>query len=289
MASSGDNDEYKWPNSGQDGPDVEWEHVPIEIPGPISWPPIPEMAETPTFPPISPGTEDQVAKDAGDETKEDQVATKEDEEIPTVEEYMKQEEAEREDESLPTTPLRRPNIQIPPSPLTPLSQSPPPSTRPKMKVSTLERYYPSPQEVKETFPENLDELFEKYGDDLIIEDDENGKPIHIYFHSGEKRGKKHYRCITKGCNSYLLVKEIPKPGCPSHFPLPNQQKVRTPKGKGKKKEKADEDPQEGCSKEDQKENEENVKDESKGAIPKKRKPKKKKSNKKGKNKKKMYK
>merc|ERR1712121_551513 len=189
-------------------------------------------AETPTLPPISPGTEDQskedqVAKDAGDETKEDQVATKEDEEIPTVEEYMKQEEAEREDESLPTTPLRRPNIQIPPSPLTPLSQSPPPSTRPKMKVSTLERYYPSPQEVKETFPENLDELFEKHGDDLIIEDDENGEPIHIYFHSGEKRGKKHYRCITKGCNSYLLVKKIPKPGCPSHSPLPNQQKVRT--------------------------------------------------------------
>merc|ERR1712121_498928 len=149
-----------------------------------------------------------------DETKEDQVATKEDEEIPTVEEYMKQEEAEQEDESLPpgslpTTPQRRPNIQIPPSPLTPLSQSPPPSTRPKMKVSTLERYYPSPQEVKETFPENLDELFEKHGDDLIIQDDENGKPIHIFFLSGEKRGKKHYRCITKGCNSYLLVKEIP--------------------------------------------------------------------------------
>ena len=308
MSSSNNDEEYKWPESGNAGPDVEWEHVPIEIPE------IPGPAETPTLPPISPGTEDQgkdagdqtkedqVAKDAGDgdedETKEDQVATKEDEEIPTVEEYMKQEEAEREDESLPTTPLRRPNIQIPPSPLTPLSQSPPPSTRPKMKVSTLERYYPSPQEVKETFPENLDELFEKYGDDLIIEDDENGKPSHIYFHSGEKRGKKHYRCITKGCNSYLLVKEIPKPGCPSHFPLPNQQKVRTPKntpkGKGKKKEKADEDPQEGCSKEgeDQNENEENVKDESKeskGAIPKKRKPKKKKSNKKGKNKKKMYK
>ena len=289
MSSSNNDEEYKWPESGNAGPDVEWEgDVPIEIPE------IPGPAETPTLPPISPGTEDQ-GKDAGDQTKEDQVATKEDEEIPTVEEYMKQEEAEREDESLPTTPLRRPNIQIPPSPLTPLSQSPPPSTRPKMKVSTLERYYPSPQEVKETFPENLDELFEKYGDDLIIEDDENGKPSHIYFHSGEKRGKKHYRCITKGCNSYLLVKKIPKPGCPSHSPLPNQQKVRTPKntpkGKGKKKEKADEDPQEGCSKEgeDQKETEENVKDESKGAIPKKRKPKKKKSNKKGKNKKKMYK
>merc|ERR1712121_247563 len=261
-------------------------------------------AETPTLPPISPGTEDQgkdagdqtkedqvakdagdgdedetkedqVAKDAGDETK-DQVATKEDEEIPTVEEYMKQEEAEREDESLPTTPLRRPNIQIPPSPLTPLSQSPPPSTRPKMKVSTLERYYPSPQEVKETFPENLDELFEKHGDDLIIQDDENGKPIHIFFLSGEKRGKKHYRCITKGCNSYLLVKKIPKPGCPSHSPLPNQQKVRTPKntpkGKGKKKEKADEDPQEGCSKEGEdqkkkKKNQEGVKNQKKKNNP----------------------
>ena len=298
MSSSNNDEEYKWPESGNAGPDVEWEgDVPIEIPE------IPGPAETPTLPPISPGTEDQ-GKDAGDqtkedqkdavdgdedETKEDQVATKEDEEIPTVEEYMKQEEAEREDESLPTTPLRRPNIQIPPSPLTPLSQSPPPSTRPKMKVSTLERYYPSPQEVKETFPENLDELFEKHGDDLIIQDDENGKAIHIFFLFGEYEGKKHYRCIKKGCNSFLLVKEIPKPGCPSHFPLPNQQKVRTPKGKGKKKEKADEDPQEGCSKEDQKENEENVKDESKGAIPKKRKPKKKKSNKKGKNKKKMYK
>ena len=314
MSSSNNDEEYKWPESGNAGPDVEWEgDVPIEIPE------IPGPAETPTLPPISPGTEDQgkdagdqtkedqVAKDAGDgdedETKEDQVATKEDEEIPTVEEYMKQEEAEQEDESLPTgslptTPQRRPNIQIPPSPLTPLSQSPPPSTRPKMKVSTLERYYPSPQEVKETFPENLDELFEKHGDDLIIQDDENGKAIHIFFLFGEYEGKKHYRCIKKGCNSFLLVKEIPKPGCPSHFPLPNQQKVRTPKGKGKKKEKADEDPQErcsgwkGCSKEDQKENEENVKDESKeskGAIPKKRKPKKKKSNKKGKNKKKMYK
>ena len=305
MSSSNNDEEYKWPESGNAGPDVEWEHVPTEIPE------IPGPAETPTLPPISPGTEDQ-GKDAGDqtkedqkdavdgdedETKEDQVATKEDEEIPTVEEYMKQEEAEQEDESLPTgslptTPQRRPNIQIPPSPLTPLSQSPPPSTRPKMKVSTLERYYPSPQEVKETFPENLDELFEKHGDDLIIQDDENGKPIHIFFLFGEYEGKKHYRCIKKGCNSFLLVKEIPKPGCPSHFPLPNQQKVRTPKGKGKKKEKADEDPQEGCSKEYQKENEENVKDESKeskGAIPKKRKPKKKKSNKKGKNKKKMYK
>ena len=273
MSSSNNDEEYKWPESGNAGPDVEWEHVPIEIPE------IPGPAETPTLPPISPGTEDQ-GKDAGDQTKEDQVATKEDKEIPTVEEYMKQEEAEREDESLPTTPLRRPNIQIPPSPLTPLSQSPPPSRRPKMKVSTLERYYPSPQEVKETFPENLDELFEKHGDDLIIQDDENGKAIHIFFLFGEYEGKKHYRCIKKGCNSFLLVKEIPKPGCPSHSPLPNQQKVRTPKGKGKKKEKADEDPQE---------NEENVKDESKGAIPKKRKPKKKKSNKKGKNKKKMYK
>ena len=293
MSSSNNDEEYKWPESGNAGPDVEWEHVPIEIPE------IPGPAETPTLPPISPGTEDQ-GKDAGDqtkedqkdavdgdedETKEDQVATKEDEEIPTVEEYMKQEEAEQEDESLPslptgslpTTPQRRPNIQIPPSPLTPLSQSPPPSTRPKMKVSTLERYYPSPQEVKETFPENLDELFEKHGDDLIIQDDENGKAIHIFFLFGEKGGKKHYRCITKGCNSYLLVTKIPKPECPSHSPLPNQQKVRTPKGK-EEKEEAEEDPKEGGSKEDHKEKED-VKEEEKGAKKKKRKPKKKKSNK----------
>ena len=35
MASSGENEDFSWPNSGQDGPDFEWEHVPIEIP-PIS-------------------------------------------------------------------------------------------------------------------------------------------------------------------------------------------------------------------------------------------------------------
>ena len=255
MASSGDNDEYKWPNSGQDGPDVEWEHVPIEIPGPISWPPIPEMAEIPTiFPPISPETEDQPPED----TKEEEAK------VPTVEEYMKLEGAEGEDESLPTTPLRRPKIQIPPSPLTPLSQSPPPLRRPKIQVSTLERYYPSPQEVNETYPDNLDELFDKHGDELIIQDDENGKTMHIFFLFGEYEDKKHYRCIRKGCNSFLVVEEIPKPHhsrptpgpggtrkIPKEDPPQDQQKVRTPKGK-EEKEEADEDPKEGCSKEDQK-------------------------------------
>ena len=275
MASSGDNDEYKWPNSGQDGPDVEWEHVPIEIPGPISWPPIPEMAETPTFPPISPGTEDQVAKDAGDETKEDQVAkdagdeTKEEEaKLPSVEDMKLEGEDTKED-----------------------TKDESQEDKPKIQVSTLERYYPSPQEVKETYPDNLDELFDKHGDELIIQDDENGKTMHIFFLFGEYEDKKHYKCIRKGCNSFLVVEEIPKPP-PSPAPTPgpgatrktpkDQQKGRTPKGK-EEKEEAEEDPKEGGSKEDHKEKE-NVKDESKGAIPKKRKPRKKKSNKKGKNK-----
>ena len=174
MASSGNNEEYKWPNSGQDGPDVEWEHVPIEIPEIPG--PIPEMAEIPTFPPISPGTEDQVPEDAGDETKEEEAK------LPSVED-MKLEGAEGEDESPPLTPV------------------------PKMKqVSTLERYYPSPEEVKQTYPDNLDELFDKHGDELIIQDDENGKTMHIFF-----LYKKHYKCIRKGCNSFLVVEEIPKP------------------------------------------------------------------------------
>ena len=231
MASSGNNEEYKWPNSGQDGPDVEWEHVPIEIPEIPG--PIPEMAEIPTFPPISPGTEDQVPEDAGDETKEEEAK------LPSVED-MKLEGAEGEDESPPLTPL------------------------PKIQVSTLERYYPSPEEVKQTYPDNLDELFDKHGDELIFQDDPNGKTMHIFF-----LYKKLYKCIRKGCKSTLVVEEIPE--------------TKTPKGK-EEKEEAEEDPKEGGSKEDHKEKED-VKEEEKGAIPKKkRKPRKKKSNKKGKNK-----
>ena len=258
MASSGDNDEYKWPNSGQDGPDVEWEHVPIEIPGPISWPPIPEMAEIPTiFPPISPETEDQPPED----TKEEEAK------LPSVEDMKLEGEDTKED-----------------------TKDESQEDKPKIQVSTLERYYPSPQEVKETYPDNLDELFDKHGDELIIQDDENGKPVHIFFLFGEYEDKKHYKCIRKGCNSFLVLEEIPKPP-PSPAPTPgpgatrktpkedpqDQQKGRTPKGK-EEKEEAEEDPKEGGSKEDHKEKED-VKEEEKGAKKKKRKPKKKKSNK----------
>ena len=179
MASSGDNDEYKWPNSGQDGPDVEWEHVPIEIPGPISWPPIPEMAEIPTiFPPISRETEDQPPED----TKEEEAK------LPSVEDMKLEGEDTKED-----------------------TKDESQEDKPKIQVSTLERYFPSPQEVKETYPDNLDELFDKHGDELIIQDDENGKPVHIFFLFGEYEDKKHYKCIRKGCNSFLVLEEIPKP------------------------------------------------------------------------------
>ena len=40
MAYSGENEDFSWPMSGQDGPDFEWEHVPIEIPVPIEILPI---------------------------------------------------------------------------------------------------------------------------------------------------------------------------------------------------------------------------------------------------------
>ena len=139
------------------------------------------------------------------------------------------------------------------------------------KVSTLERYYPSQEEIKQTFPENLNELFEKYGDDLIFQDDPNGKGEHIFYLQ-----KKLYKCIKKNCKAELIVEEEKI-----------QEETKTQKGK-KGKEKADEDPK-GKEKadEDPKDKEkEDVKQEDKGvqgAIPKKkRKPRKK--NKKGKNK-----
>ena len=140
MASSGENEDYKWPNSGQDGPDVEWEHVPIEIP---------------EIPPISPisskGTEDEVPEDdKGEEGK-----------LPSVEgiqlggEVSGENTKDETEEEKPLTPLRRP------------------------KVRTWERYNPSPEELK-ALPDNLDEIFDKHGDELIIQDDENGKSMHIF-------------------------------------------------------------------------------------------------------------
>ena len=129
------------------------------------------------------------------------------------------------------------------------------------KVSTLERYYPSQEEIKQTFPENLNELFEKYGDDLIFQDDPNGKGEHIFYLQ-----KKLYKCIKKNCKAELIVEEEKI-----------REETKTQKGK-KGKEKAEEDPKDK-EKEDVKQEEKGVQ----GAIPKKkRKPRKK--NKKGKNK-----
>ena len=72
----------------------------------------------------------------------------------------------------------------------------------KKQVSTLERYYPSLEEIKQTYPDNLNELFEKHGDELIFQDDPNGKTMHIFF-----LYKKLYKCIRKGCKSTLVVEE----------------------------------------------------------------------------------
>ena len=130
----------------------------------------------------------------------------------------------------------------------------------KKQVSTLERYYPSLEEIKQTYPDNLNELFEKYGDELIFQDDPDGKTMHIFC-----LYKKLYKCIKKGCKSTLVVEEEKIP------------ETKTPKGK-KEKEEAEEDPKDK-EKEDVKQEEKGVQ----GAIPKKkRKPRKK--NKKGKNK-----
>ena len=117
MASSGENEDFSWPNSGQDGPDFEWEHVPIEIP------------------PISPISSKETEDNKGEEGK-----------IPSVKGIQLEGEVTDDTEE---------------------------------KVRSFEKYNPTPEELK-GLPDNLDEIFEKHGDEIIIED-ENGKNMHIYY------------------------------------------------------------------------------------------------------------
>merc|ERR1712030_239526 len=74
-------------------------------------------------------------------------------------------------------------------------------------------YNPSPEELK-ALPDNLDEIFDKHGDEIIIEEDETGRNMHIYYFFGQHEGKKHYKCIKKNCNSSLVVEEIMEPSPP---------------------------------------------------------------------------
>ena len=207
---AGEKEDWNWPISGNDGPDVEWEHVPIPPPSPIS--------SNIFNPPIS------------SKEKEDNKGEK----LPSVEGIQLGGE-EEEKGALPKV------------------KSP--------KVRTFERYIPSPEEIK-ALPDNMDEIFDKHGDDIILEDDEDGKNQHIYFLFGQHEGKKHYKCIKKDCGSELLVEEIFQPSPP---PSPSRSPPRNPPP---------------TQKEDELQQEDHKEDHKEGAKKKKRKPKKKSGSKK---------
>ena len=137
-----------WPTSGQDGPEFEWEYVPIPF---------------------------KTTNDKEIEEKKSEV--KEEENLPSVED-IKLEDTDGE------KPLRRP------------------------KVRNFSRLNPSQEDMK-AIPDDLDNLFAKHGDDLMIEE-KSGKR-HIYFLFGETGGQKHYKCINSNCHSSLVVEYMDPP------------------------------------------------------------------------------
>ena len=190
MASGGENEDWNWPNSGQDGPDFSWEHVPI--------PPIPSKS-----------TEENKSEEG-----------KEEEKLPTVEDIKLG--GEDSDAEKPLEPLRRP------------------------KVRNLERVNPSPEDLK-AIPDDMDDIFAKHGDDIIIE--ENSGKRHIYFFFGETGGQKHYKCIKENCHSSLVVEYMDPPTPP---PKEDSNEETTPKEDSKEETTPKED-----SKEDKRATEEN--------------------------------
>ena len=193
MASGGENEDWNWPNSGQDGPDFSWEHVPI--------PPIPPIP--------SKSTEENKSEEG-----------KKEEKLPTVEDV--QLGGEDSEEEKPLEPLRRP------------------------KVRTLERYNPSPEELK-ALPDNMDEIFDKHGDDIIIEETDGKR--HIYYFFGETEGQKHYKCIKENCHSSLVVEEYMEPPTPPPKEDSNSEES-TPKEDHKEDSKEDKRAKEGNPKEE---------------------------------------
>ena len=68
------NEDFSWPMSGQEGPDFEWEHVPIEMPAPLEIPQIlplsPDDHEGEEGTPIPSVTDDTIQKVRSFEWKE---------------------------------------------------------------------------------------------------------------------------------------------------------------------------------------------------------------------------
>ena len=57
----------------------------------------------------------------------------------------------------------------------------------------------------------MEHLFNDYGDDVMVEKDDNGNTLHVYFKIGIHEGRKQYECIH--CGSGFLVEE----GIPEEF------------------------------------------------------------------------
>ena len=147
--ASGNEENEDWnsedwgPTSGQDGPEFEWEYVPIPFKA----------------------TEDKEKSEVKEEN------------LPSVED-IKLEDSDGE------KPLRRP------------------------KVRNFSRLNPSQEDMK-AIPDDIEDLFAKHGDDLMIEE-KSGKR-HIYFLFGETGGQKHYKCINSNCHSSLVVEYMDAP------------------------------------------------------------------------------
>ena len=53
--------------------------------------------------------------------------------------------------------------------------------------------------------DSMGQFFDTYGDDIMVEEDEDGNTLHVYFNVGTHEGMKHYECC--GCGSGFFVEE----------------------------------------------------------------------------------
>ena len=75
----------------------------------------------------------------------------------------------------------------------------------KSKVRNFSKVNPSVEDM-EGIPEDIEDLFEKHGDDLMIEEKSGERHIYsLWKETGGMNKEKHYRCINSDCPSYLIV------------------------------------------------------------------------------------
>ena len=77
----------------------------------------------------------------------------------------------------------------------------------KSKVRNFSRLNPPEEDMEK--PDDIEDLFAKHGDDLMIE--EKSGERHIYSLLKETGGQKHYKCINSNCPSSLVVEYIDAP------------------------------------------------------------------------------